>query len=159
MKKTIAVLYIIAFALTILSCNKQKIDKKAEGEKIMQLSREWSQVASTQDVEKTVSYWADDALVVSGGQPPLNGKQAIRQMVEESFKTPGFHISWQPQSVEVSESGDMAYMIENSQVSFNDSTGKPITINSKAVTIWRKQTDGTWKNVIDISSPDPSLNK
>jgi uncharacterized protein (TIGR02246 family) len=145
----------IAFALTILSCNKQKVDKKAEGEKIMQLSREWSQVASTRDIEKTVSYWANNAFVMSPGQAPLNGKQSIRQMVTESFKTPGFQISWQPQNVEVSESGDMAYLIENSQVSFTDSAGKPITINSKAVTIWRKQADGTWKNVVDISSPMP----
>jgi ketosteroid isomerase-like protein len=93
---------------------------------------------------------------MSAGQPPLKGKQAIRQIVEESYKIPGFHISWQPQSIEVSESGDMAYLIENSQVAFNDSTGKPITLNNKAVTIWRKQKDGLWKNVVDISTPDPS---
>ena len=149
----------IALTIVILSCNYQKVDKKAEGEKIMQLSREWSQVASTGDVEKIVNYWADDASVMSAGQPPLKGKQAIRQIVEESYKIPGFHISWQPQSIEVSESGDMAYLIENSQVAFNDSTGKLITLNNKAVTIWRKQKDGLWKNVVDISTPDPSQNK
>jgi uncharacterized protein (TIGR02246 family) len=150
---------LIVLTLIILSCNEQKIDKTAEGEKVMQLSREWSQMAATGDVEKTVSYWADDAFLMSAGQPPLKGKQAIRQMVEESYKTPGFRISWQPQSVEVSESGDMAYVIENSQVSFTDSTGKAITQHNKAVSIWRKQEDGSWKNVVDISTPDPLQNK
>jgi uncharacterized protein (TIGR02246 family) len=146
----------MTIAFMIFSCNQQKVDTKVEGEKIMQLSREWSHVASTGDVEKTVSYWAEDAIVMSPGQPPLKGKKAIRQMVEESYRIPGFRISWQPQTVEVSKSGDMAYLIENSEVSFTDSTGKLITQNNKAVSIWRKQGDGSWKNVVDISTPDPS---
>ena len=152
MKKITASLLVIA----IVSCNQQKVDTKLEGEKVMKLSREWSVVASTGDVEKTVSYWADDAFVMSAGQPPLKGKPAIRQMVEESYKIPGFRISWQPQSVEVSESGDMAYMIENSQVSMTDSTGKPVILRNKSVSIWRKQPDGSWKNAVDISTPDPT---
>ena len=150
---------VISLAFIILSCNQQKVDTKAEGEKVMQLSKEWSQVASSGDVEKTISYWAEDAIVMSSGQPPLQGKKAIRQMVEESYKIPGFRISWQPQSVEVSQSGDMAYLIENSQIFFTDSTGKSITQNNKAVSIWRKQGDGSWKNVVDITTPDPSQPK
>lgn len=152
MKNIISVLLV----LTIISCSQPKVDKQAEGEKVMQISKEWSEVASSGNVEKTVSYWADNAVLMSSGQPPLNGKQAIKQMVEESFKVPGFRISWQPQSVEVSESGDMAYIIENSQVAFNDSTGNTVTLNNKAVTIWKKQSDGTWKNVVDISTPTTS---
>ena len=152
MKTITASLLVIA----IVSCNQQKVDTKLEGEKVMKLSKEWSEVASTGDVEKTVSYWADDAFVMSAGQPPLKGKPAIRQMVEESYKIPGFRISWQPQSVEVSESGDMAYIIENSQVSMTDSTGKPVILRNKSVSIWRKQPDGSWKNAVDISTPDPT---
>lgn len=149
MKKLIP--FILVFA--IVSCNQKWIDTKAEGEKIMQLSKEWAQSASTGDLEKTVSYWADDATLISNGQPQLNGKNEIRQMVEESFKIPGFQINWQPQTVQVSESGDMAYLIEDSQVSYSDSTGKLITQQNKAVSIWRKQSDGSWKNVVDISTP------
>ena len=149
----------LLLVLALMACSQPKVDQTAEGEKVMQLSKEWSQTVSTGDLEKTVSYWADDAVVMSAGQPSRNGKQAIREMVKESYKIPGFRISWQPQSVQISESGDMAYLIENSQVSFSDSTGKPITINNKAVTIWRKQKDGSWKNVVDISTPDPAQNK
>jgi len=149
----------IVFFVTIMSCNQTKVDKKAEGEKIMQLSKEWSQTVATKDVEKIVSYWADDAFVMQEGRAPLKGKQAIREMVEESFKMPGFNISWQPESVEVSDAGDMAYLIENAQVSFNDSTGKQVSIKNKAISIWRKQQDGSWKNVVDISTADPSQNK
>ena len=155
MKKII----LIALLATFMGCDQTKIDKKAEGEKIMQLSKEWAQIVATKDVDKIVSYWANDAFVMQEGQAPLKGKQAIRQMVEESFKIPGFSISWQPESVEVSDNGDMAYMIENTQVSFSDSTGKTITLKNKAVSIWRKQQDGSWKNAVDISTADPSQNK
>jgi uncharacterized protein (TIGR02246 family) len=149
----------ILLVVTVTSCNPRKVDTKAEGEKVMQLSKEWSQAAFRGDVEKIIGYWADDAVVMSAGEPVLNGKQAIRKMVEESYKMPGFRINWEPQSVVVSESGDMAYLLENSQISFTDSTGKPFTINNNAVSIWRKQKDGTWKNAVDISTPDASQNK
>lgn len=145
---------ITAVAFMIVCCSQPKPDVEAEGEKVMQLSKEWSEAASGGDVEKTVSYWADDAIVMSAGQPTYKGKDAIRRMVEESVKIPGFSIRWEPQSVEVSESGDMAYLIEESQISFTDSTGHPVTQKNKAVSIWRKQADGTWKNVVDISTPD-----
>jgi uncharacterized protein (TIGR02246 family) len=150
-KTAIALMFI-----AILSCNQQNVDTKAEGEKLLELSKEWSESATTGDVEKTVSYWADDAIVMSPGQPPLKGKKAIREMVEESYKIPGFRISWEPQSVEVSKSGDLAYMIEQSQITVNDSTGKAITEHYKGVSVWKKQLDGSWKNAVDISNADPS---
>ena len=48
--------------LATISCNQTKVDKKAEGDKVMQLSKEWSQTIATKDVDKIVNYWADDAL-------------------------------------------------------------------------------------------------
>ena len=143
---------IALISITMAGCNMQKVDTKAEGEKVMRASREWSQTASAGNVEKVLNYWADNAVVISSGQPVLKGKNQIRQMVEGSFKTPGFHISWQPQSVEVSQSGDMAYLIEKSEITVNDSLGKAITTHYNGVTVWKKQTDGSWKNVADIAA-------
>jgi uncharacterized protein (TIGR02246 family) len=144
---------IIVLACVIISCAQQKVDTQAEGEKVMQLSKEWSEAASSGDVDKVLSYWADDAIMMTAAHPTYKGKDAIRKMVEESMTIPGFSIRWQPVSVEVSESGDMAYLIENSQVSYTDSTGNAVTQRNKTVSIWRKQADGSWKNVVDISTP------
>ena len=66
--KRIATLLIV---LTTVGCSQTKVDKKAEGDKVMQVSREWSQTIATKDVDKTVSYWADDAFLMQDGQPPL----------------------------------------------------------------------------------------
>lgn len=143
----------------LLSCNETQIDTSAEGEKLMQVSREWSKSASTDNIEKTMSYWADSAIFFSAGHPVLNGKKEIRGMVEQSSKIPGFKISWEPVSVSISKSGDMAYLIEQNQVTINDSTGKPVTTYGKAVTIWKKDADGNWKNVVEISVDDPAERK
>lgn len=145
--------------IVFISCSEQKTDTKTEGEKLMQISREWSKSALTDSVEKTLNYWADDAIVMSPGQPALKGKKAIREMVEGSFKIPGFKISWEPISVSIAKSGDMAYMIEKNQITMNDSLGKPFTENNKSVTIWRKDADGSWKNVVDMWNADPSQGK
>ena len=151
---------IITVLLTVFSgCSEQKVDTKAEGEKLMQISKEWSKSASADSIEKTLSYWADDAIILSPGQPSLTGKKAIRGMIDGSFKIPGFKISWEPLSVSVSKNGDMAYMIEQNQITVNDSSGKPITEYNKAVTIWKKQADGTWKDVVDMWNSDPSQKK
>ena len=154
MKITTLLLTLIALG----GCKEHNVDTKAEGEKLMQISREWSKSAATDSVEKTLSYWADDAVIMSPGQSPIKGKDAIRAMVVSTSKIPGFKISWEPLSVSVSKSGDMAYMIEQNQSTANDSLGNPITEFNKGVTIWRKEADGSWKNIVDMWNANPSQN-
>ena len=153
---------ILIISISLSACKEEKTDTKTEGEKLMQLSRDWSKSAATDSIEKTISYWAEDAIVMSPGEPALKGKQAIRGMIEGSSKIPGFRISWEPLSVVVSKSGDMAYMIEQNQITVNDSLGNPITQYNKSVTIWRKESDGSWKNVVDMwnaENAEPARNK
>ncbi len=150
---------LILLSIFFIACNDATVDTKAEGEKLMQLSRDWSKVAQTDSIDKALSYWADDAVVMLPGDEAIKGKQAIREMVVGAKKIPGFKISWEPLSASVSKSGDMAYLIEVNQVSFHDSTGNTITEYNKAVTVWRKEPDGSWKNVVDTYNAMPAPKK
>ncbi len=145
-------LALMLVTVTLICCNQKKVDTKAEGEKLMALSREWSKQAAGRDVDKIVNYWSDDAVLFTNGHPAINGKNALRQMVEESMNIPGFKISWEPVKVDVSESGDMAYLIEKNEMTMQDSTGKPFVIKGNVVTVWKKNAAGEWKAVVDISS-------
>ena len=43
----------------------------------------------------------------------------------------------------------MAYATGTNRVAFTGPDGKPVVVEGKAVTVWRRQGDG-WKCVIDI---------
>ncbi|NJB84329.1 uncharacterized protein (TIGR02246 family) [Lewinella marina] len=146
-------LLLLAGCLLALGCGEEPVDREAEAERLMQASRDWSAAAQARDVEKTLDYWAEDAVVITAGQPELRGRQAIRGMIEGSFADPNFAISWEPVSAEVSESGDLGYLIEDSRMTMADSTGSPLEQEFRSVTIWKRQADGSWKNVVDVMSP------
>jgi uncharacterized protein (TIGR02246 family) len=146
---------LLACIVILSGCHNTSTDHASVEKDLMELSREWSRTASLGDIEKTLAFWADDAVVMAPGQPPIKGKQAIRAMVEGSMKIPGFKISWEPESVFVSEQGDLAYMIEVNQISMNDEKGILQTEQNKGVTIWRKTADGNWKNVVDTWNANP----
>ena len=150
--KQIIVAAFIVISTSIAGCNQRKIDTTAEGEKLMQVSREWSQTVPTKDYEKILSYWADDAVILLPNQSPIKGKDAIRAMIEADSKNPAFSISWEPLEAHVSEDGSMGYLLEKNKVTINDST---IFLHN-VITVWRKSTEGNWKNVADISTPDAS---
>ena len=153
MKRFIVLLIIGIF---LIGCNNQSVvDKKLEEEKLMQLSKAWSDVIKTGDLDKILENWADDAIMMVPGLSPLKGKEAIKGYVQAGMEIPGFSIRWEPLDVFVSDCGDMAYMIERNEMKVNDSLGNPIITYNKTVTVWRKEADGLWKNVIDMWNEDP----
>jgi len=139
----------------LTGCRPQALDLEAEGRALMQVSREWSNRVATGNVDSIMTGWADDAVMMAPGLPPLEGKTAIRGYVEAGMKLPGFSIKWEPVAVHVAQSGDFAYMIERNVTTVNDSSGTPVTTHGKVVTVWRKDSTGTWKNVIDMWNDAP----
>ena len=142
---------VLVFTLAVLGCNSN--NKSEEQQRLIQTSKKWSDAASNRDVDKTLSYWADDAVVMAAGQPVLKGKAEIKKMIEANFSNPSFRISWSPKTADIE--GNMGYLIEDAKITTDDSLGRPTTQRFKTVTIWKKQTDGQWKNVVDIMTPKP----
>src|SRR3954465_11718489 len=93
------------------ACARPTLNLKTEGEALKQLSRDWSTRAATGNMDVILNGWADDAVMMAPGLPPLEGKAAIRGYVEAASRLPGFKISWEPVTVHVARSGDLAYMI------------------------------------------------
>lgn len=151
------VLLAAMFAL-LASCTGAVVNPQVEGEALMQLSRDWSELVASGDLDAVLAVWAEDAVLMPPGMPALEGKMAIRSYVEAAAQLPGFQISWEPVRVHVSRSGDMAYMIERNVSTLNDSLGHPVMTYGKVVTVWQKDSNGSWKNVIDIwnEAPAPS---
>lgn len=60
-------------------------------------------------------------------------------------------MTWQPVKAEISASGDLGYTYGYYQARSHTAQGDVVR-EGKYTTIWRKQSDGTWKVVLDIGN-------
>jgi ketosteroid isomerase-like protein len=155
--KTHLIGIVLIFATLLGGCSNSSVDHDAEARKLMQLSRDWSAMVGSGDLEASIDIWADDAVMLPPDLPVLSGKAAIREYVLGAASVPGFKISWEPESAHVSDSGDMAYLIERNIIEVEGENGETIETHGKVITVWRKNSDGQWKNVVDMwnSVPPP----
>ena len=145
----------IGISLVLTACTKDSVDLDAEKERLMQLSRDWSEIVNSGDIDAVIAHWDDDSVLLPPDSPIIEGKDEIRAYVESTSSIPGFRISWEPERAHVSKAGDMAYLIERNEISFNDDTGQPVIARGKVVTVWRKNNSGEWKNVVEIWNSVP----
>lgn len=156
------ILFIAFLLFTGISAYAQSTNGLADAEKIRQTTKAWIQLLTQDSLERTLSFWTDDAIIMAPGQPTLIGKNAIRQMVGGSRNIPGFSITWDlpgMEDIKVSASGDMGYMLTRNKITMNDPSGKKIVQYNKGITIWRKQPDGSWKDAVDIWNAEVLPNK
>ena len=151
------VILMLTMSVLVLPCMAQAGNQKEE-KKLLKLSRQWAQSAQGSDTEEIVSYWSEDAVLMTPDQGKLIGREQLSAMVKGSMEIPGFEIGWEPQEARVAKSGDLGYVIAHKYVKVPDESGNLNTFYFIEVGIWEKQEDGTWKNTIDIYNPDPSIN-
>jgi uncharacterized protein (TIGR02246 family) len=114
----------------------------------------WSHAAESKDLDKFVSFYADDASALPFNAPIANGKEQIRQLWSQLMSKPGFGLSFMPTRIEISKSGDMAYEIGTFDLKLNDPQGNPTSTPGKYVVAWKKQSTHEWKAVVDIFNTD-----
>jgi uncharacterized protein (TIGR02246 family) len=132
-------------------------DTRAQDEAaIRAASKDWAAAAAAKDVNKFVSFYAQDAVVMLTGAPDLKGKPAIQEGIGGMMMDPAFNLSWQTESVEVARSGDLAFEISPYSITTTDpKTKKPATERGNGVTVWKKE-NGTWKVRVDAPISEPA---
>jgi ketosteroid isomerase-like protein len=118
------------------------------------LDAQWAKAAEAKDVEQTIAFYSDDAIVLPPNATSAATKEAIRNGWKEMFASPGFVISWQPTRVQVGKAGEMAWVRGTYELTMNDASGKPINDRGKYLEVWEKQTDGNWKCAADMWNSD-----
>jgi len=107
---------------------KSHADLDAEKARLLQRDAEWALAASeSRDVERIVSYWTDDAIVLPPGLAAVVGKTALRQYVHDSMQIPGFKITWTSSDVIFSPDQNLAYMFSDNAVTMEAPDGEPAT--------------------------------
>ena len=128
--------------------------RAADEAALRKLDDEWSRAVGSRDVEKTISYYTDDAMVMLPNIPTLTGKEPIRSLWKNMLDSPSFGGGWKATKVEVAGSGDLAYVSGKYEFAEKDDSGKPIADKGKYLEVWRKQADGGWKCVAGMFNSD-----
>ena len=131
-------------------------DLSAEAERVLKRDAEWAALASEgRDIDRILSYWTDDAVVLAPSFPPIIGRVSLRGYVENSLRIPGFEISWKSSEVRFSPDLKLAYMFSENTVTMNGPNGTPLTTRGRGITIWRREPDGEWRCTVDIWNEGP----
>lgn len=149
---------IVVTTILVLGCHHaMAFDAAAEEAKLLRRDAEWAALATAgKDVDKIVSYWTDDAVIIMPGQPIVEGKAAIRAYVASSVSNPVFKIHWKSSKVTFSADGKMAYMPATTEMTVPGPNGAPINLHLRGIAIWRLDADGQWRCVVDISNEEPA---
>ena len=132
----------------------QKDVRATEEAAIRTASVEWAKAAAAKDLDKTLSYYADEASMFPPNMPIATGPEARRETWQGLLSPPDLVFSNAATKVEAARSGDLAYEIGIFEESFKDAAGNPVRVVGKYVVVWKKQPGGQWKAVVDIFNTD-----
>ena len=113
--------------------------------------RAFAKTMADRDHAAFATFLADEAVFFTG-PTPLHGKAAVAAAWKRFYERPQAPFSWQPEAVEVLESGTLA--ISSGPV-FDPSGKKFATFTS----IWRMEAPGVWRIVFDKGNPECDCEK
>ena len=126
------------------------VDLEAERNALKATDKRWSESAG--DTEEFLSYLTGDAYFMPFNAP-LARDEAIRATWEHLASMPGFSVEWAASSVDVAESGELGYTLGAFKLTM-EQDGVLMVTTGKYVTVWNKQTDGSWKAQVDAFNTD-----
>ena len=117
---------------------------KEPGEYVKETERRFAETMELRDFEGFKSYLSEEAVFFSGSRV-LRGKQEVAAAWEPYFKEPSAPFFWEPDQVEVLESGTLAL-----------SSGPVRNANGKLLgtftSIWRLEDTNKWRIIFDKGS-------
>ena len=145
------VLIIILFIT--LSCTKNA--KNTTAGILLQTDRDFSVMSVRDGMFKAfLFYIAEDGVILRNNSFPSRGKETLKEHFAGKSDT-AFVLSWEPLFEKIAESGDLGYTY-GIHTTKDRVTGE--IMKGTYITIWQKQTDGSWKFVLDTGTQGLSNN-
>ena len=152
MKRTL-ILMLIVFALMVDGMA-QKARLAPDLQSLVDSERAFARTATEKGVRDSfLVFVADDGIIYRPG--PVNGKEWLTPRPAR----PGL-LTWEPSYVDISSAGDLGFTTGPWEFRQNGPQDAPVAFGQFS-TVWKKQTDGKWKFVVDIGisydKPNPAI--
>jgi ketosteroid isomerase-like protein len=136
-------LFILALSCKAPSDNTEKWKAEIENAELS-----FSEMAETDGIQNAFLAFAAEDAVLKRNNKLVLGKQAIADRFENEGPNTA-SLTWKPEFVDVSQSGDLGYTYGYYKLVSTDSTGSVNESTGVFHTVWKRQDDGSWKFVWD----------
>lgn len=148
MKQALFAIAVLVFIF--LSCSPdEKHDLDKWKKEIVDTEHAFAEMAKREGIPKAfITFAAEDAVLLRNNNL-IKGKEEFKVTFENRFSTEKVSLTWAPDFVDVSSSGDLGYTYGKYVFSTIDSVGNTQSNEGIFHTVWKRQADGTWKFVWD----------
>lgn len=146
---------ILLVVLTSFGCGQQsEVNVVEEMEALLRTDREFAATSVAKGAAEAFNaYLLDEAVMLSNGRSPVHGRDAIYNVMKGSQGD--YTLDWKPVAGEVSTSGDMGYTWGEYTVSTVDAEGVVQKNYGKYLNVWKKNSEGKWRVLVDIGNESP----
>ena len=139
-------LHPFAMVALVLACTANaQSELESRRAEVFAAERAFARSMAERDFAAFGRHVADDCVFFSGNTP-LRGRDAVLAAWRAFFEGPSAPFSWEPDQVEVLESGELALstgLVKNPEGA----------VTARFNSIWRRQRDGRWLVVFDKGGP------
>lgn len=135
--------------LASFSCADNLAQKEQWKQEIVEAEESFAALALDEGISTAFLTYASEDAVLSRNNQIIDGRENIKIWFESRPHAAGSSLSWKPDFVDVSSSGDLGYTYGKYQFTSLDSLGNPQTSSGIFHTVWKRQKDGSWKFVWD----------
>jgi len=122
------------------------LNQQSEESAIRAIGQEWQRAIVSRDLERIVSLFAPDVVLMLPNAPVARGVPAARALWAEELRMPGLAVTWTPAQIEVASPTSA---VETGTYNFaGDSPAGRINDTGSYVTHWRK-INGQWRVTLD----------
>ena len=144
--------FVILFVLAVAARGAEPSGENAL-QALVKAEKNFAQMSVEKNIRDSfLANFADDGIVFDPG--PVNARKLYQKRPVSDAQ-----LNWQPIFADVARAGDMGYTTGPWEFKKNKGDPKP-SAHGQFFSVWKKQTDGKWKAVLDLGIDNPApINK
>ena len=146
-----SVIILLLICSIYFSCNNKESDQitmEKYKREIRDTELAFAKLAKEQGLKVAFTTYAADDAVINRGDNLIKGIKAIEEYYANQ-KFLNVSLEWEPEFIEVAESGDLGYTYGPYIFKATDSNGKEISSEGIFHTVWKRQANGEWRYIWD----------